>query len=427
MLKQRREKQQQMEMVIMEQMVPEDHFLRKVDRAVDFSFIYDLCAPLYCADNGRPAIDPEILFRMLLVGYLYGIKSEARLEEEINYNIAYKWFCGLDLTDKAPDATTISQNRRRRFRDNNIAEQIFNEILRQCIAKGLVGGAILYTDSTHIKAKANKHKKKLVSVEQTPKAYMEELDAQVDQDRKVLGKKPFDRDDEDHMGGGTTKRMQSTSDPESGQQSREGKPDGFHYSEHRTVDSKRNVIVNVHIEPANMNDVTHLLEKKGIQGVIGYRRHTHKTPTYGKYRFKYDPYFDAYICPEHRHLYWKTTTREGYRQYFCDSKICKVCPRRTECFGASMTRRMVERHVWQDALDDVMAFTKSEQGRRIYRWRKETIERSFAEAKVNHGLRYARMLGIRNMREQSFLTAAVQNIKRLVASWPRTFLSCSCL
>ncbi|HIQ81602.1 MAG TPA: transposase, partial [Candidatus Pullichristensenella stercorigallinarum] len=146
-----------MEIVIMEQMVPEDHFLRKVDRAVDFSFIYDLCAPLYCADNGRPAIDPEILFRMLFVGYLYGIKSEARLEEEVNYNIAYKWFCGLDLTQKAPDATTISQNRRRRFRDNNIAEEIFNEILRQCMAKGLVGGGILYTDSTHFKAKANKH------------------------------------------------------------------------------------------------------------------------------------------------------------------------------------------------------------------------------------------------------------------------------
>ena len=222
MLKQRREKQQQMELVIMEQMVPEDHFLRKVDRAVDFSFIYDLCAPLYCADNGRPAIDPEILFRMLLVGYLYGIKSEARLEEEINYNIAYKWFCGLDLTDKAPDATTISQNRRRRFRDNNIAEEIFNEILRQCMAKGLVGGAILYTDSTHIKAKANKHKKKQVEVAVTPKTYLSELDAQVDQERKELGKKPFDRDDEAHKGGGSTTRMQSRTDPESGQQSRDG-------------------------------------------------------------------------------------------------------------------------------------------------------------------------------------------------------------
>ena len=89
--------------------------------------------------NGRPAIDPEILFRMLLVGYLHGIKSEARLEEEINYNIAYKWFCGLDLTDKAPDATTISQNRRRRFRDNNIAEEIFNEILRQLRGEGAGG------------------------------------------------------------------------------------------------------------------------------------------------------------------------------------------------------------------------------------------------------------------------------------------------
>ena len=448
-----------MNLVIMEQLVPEDHFLRKVDRVVDFSFIYDLCAPLYCANNGRPAIDPEILFRMLLVGYLYGIKSEARLEEEINYNIAYKWFCGLELTEKAPDATTISQNRRRRFRDNNIAEQIFNEILRQCIAKGLVGGAILYTDSTHIKAKANKHKKKLVTVEQTPKAYMAELDEQVDLDRKVLGKKPFERerdndrdDDRRNNGGGssrTTTRMQSTTDPDSGQQSREGKPDGFHYSEHRTVDSSHNVIVNVHVEPANINDITpmpeildeieqrlgrlpkymgldagyhsawiaHLLETKGIQGVIGYRRHTHSGEHYGKYRHIYDSFFDAYICPEHKHLYWKTTTREGYRQYFCDSKTCAACPRREECFGKSMTRRMVERHVWQDALDDVTAFTKTAIGRRIYAWRKETIERSFAEAKVNHGLRYAHMLGIRNMREQCFLTAAVQNIKRLVASF----------
>ena len=91
MLKRQRERQQQMNLVIMEQMVPEDHLLRKVDRAVDFSFIYDLCAPLYCADNGRPAIDPEILFRMLLVGYLYGIKSEARLEEEINYSGSADW------------------------------------------------------------------------------------------------------------------------------------------------------------------------------------------------------------------------------------------------------------------------------------------------------------------------------------------------
>ncbi len=450
MLKERRENQQKLDIVILEEMIPENHLLRKVERAVDFRFIHELCAPLYCKDNGRPAIDPEILFRMLLVGYLYGIKSEARLEEEINYNIAYKWFCGLGLTDKAPDATTISQNRRRRFRDNNIAEQIFNEILRQCVEKGLVGGKILYTDSTHIKAKANKHKKTVITIEETPKAYLEELDAQVDRDRECLGKKPFDRDDDDSpkgTGGSTVQKVQSTTDPESGQQCRDGKPDGFHYSEHRTVDSKNNVIVNVHIEPANVNDmspmprilkeirerlgqlpqymgldagyhsapIAHLLKVNGIQGVIGYRRHTYKRDTYGKYRFRYDDEFDAYTCPEHQHLYWKTTTRDGYRQYFCDSKICKSCPRRKECFGASTSRKMVTRHVWQDDLDAITAFTKTPKGKRIYAWRKETIERSFAEAKVNHGLRFARMLGIRNMCEQSFLTAAVQNIKRLVA------------
>ena len=162
--------------------------------------------------------------------------------------------------------------------------------------------------------------------------------------------------------------------------------------------------------------IAHLLETKGIQGAIGYRRHTHKGAHYGKYRFRYDPIRDEYICPEKQRLTWKTTTREGYRQYCCDARTCKGCARRTECFGASMSRKVVERHVWQEGLERVDAFTKTHRGKRIYGWRKETIERSFAEAKENHGLRYARMLGIRNMREQCFLTAAVQNIKRLVAS-----------
>lgn len=193
MLREKKGKQEQMEIVILEQMIPQEHLLRKIARSIDFSFITKLCAPLYCPDNGRPAIDPEVLFRMLFVGYLYGIRSERRLEEEINYNLAYKWFCGLGLLEKAPDATTISVNRKRRFRGNNIAEQIFDEILRQAKQRGLVGGAILYTDSTHIKAKANKHKKQTVTVECTPKEYMAELDAAIDADREQLGKEPFDR------------------------------------------------------------------------------------------------------------------------------------------------------------------------------------------------------------------------------------------
>lgn len=444
MLRKTHDKQQEMEIVILEQMIPQGHLLRKIDRSIDFSFIHKLCQPLYCEDNGRPAIDPEVLFRMLFVGYLYGIRSERRLEEEINYNIAYKWFCGLNLTEKAPDASTLSVNRKRRFRDNNIPEQIFNEILRQAITKGLVGGEILYTDSTHVKAKANKHKKVTVTVERSPKAYLDELDAAITEDREALGKKPFEKKD-DHSDPPTMTIQQSRTDPESGQLHKEGKPDGFHYSEHRTVDSKHNIVVNVRVTPANVNDVDpvpdilddvekrlghlprymgvdagyhnartlHVIYSRGIQPVVGYRRHTHKGEHIGKYRFRYDPGRDIYICPEQKALLWRTTNREGYREYWSDAKTCKACLRRAQCFGASTTRRLVTRNVWQDDLERADAFTKTPNGKRIYAWRKETIERSFAEAKELHGLRFARMLGIRNMYEQSFLTVAVQNMKRI--------------
>lgn len=448
MLNKFHEKQQGMELIILEQLVPQEHLLRKIDRSIDFSFIRRLCAPLYSANLGRPAIEPEVLFRMLFVGYLYGIRSERRLEEEINYNMAYKWFCGLSLTEKAPDATTLSVNRKRRFRDNDIPEQIFNEILRQAMEKGLVGGTILYTDSTHVKAKANKHKKMTVVVERTPKAYLEELDEAIERDRKELGKKPFEKKDDDDPPP-TREVQQSKSDPESGQLHKEGKPDGFHYSEHRTVDSKHNIVVNVRITPANVNDVEpiaeilkdidkrlgkqpkymgldagyhnapvcHQLAAAGIQPVVGYRRHTHKGDYFGKYRFTYDPVKNVYLCPQGHELTWRTTNREGYREYWSEPKTCRDCPRRAKCFSAKSSRRQVTRHVWQDALEQADAFGKTSSGKRIYAWRKETIERSFAEAKELHGLRYARMLGIRNMYEQSFLTAAVQNMKRIARAF----------
>ena len=458
MLRDRKTQQQEgYEIVLLEELVPQDHLLRKVSRAVDFSFIHDLCKDLYCADNGRPAIPPETLFKMLLLGYLYGIKSEVRLAEMVNENIAFKWFLGLKLTEKGPNHATISINRSRRFRENDIAERIFDEILRQCCQKGLVGGEVLYTDSTHIKAKANKHKKVLVTVDETPREYIERLDAQVDLDREALGKKAFDRDDEDKGGDGSgtgaETRMQSKTDPDSGQLSKEGKPDGFHYSEHRTVDGLCNVIVNVDITAANIHDTTplpsllrqieqrlgklpsfmgldavyhnaataRLLEDLGMQGVIGYRRHTYKTPYFGKWRFHYDPEYDHYICPQRHRLYWRTTDREGYREYDSDRRICAQCPTKHECMAATASRRLITRHVWQDSLDACTAFVKTDQGRRLYERRKETIERSFAEAKENHGLRYARMLGRQNTREQSFLTATVQNIKRLVKAFFRIF------
>ena len=215
------------------------------------------------------------------------------------------------------------------------------------------------------------------------------------------------------------------------------------------MDSKHSIVVNVRITPANVNDVEpiaeilkdiekrlgkqpkymeldagyhsapvcHQLAAAGIQPAVGYRRHTHKGDYFGKYRFTYDPIQNVSLCPQGHELTWRTTNREGYREYWSESRTCRDCPRRAKCFSAKSSRRQVTRHVWQDALEQADAFTKTSSGKRIYAWRKETIERSFAEAKELHGLRYARMLGIRNMYEQSFLTAAIQDMKRIAKAF----------
>ena len=109
--------QQELEWVSIESLVPEQHLLRKVDHAVDFSFIRDRVNHLYSEDNGRPALDPVVLFKLLLLGYLYGVRSERQLMREAEVNVAYRWFLGLRLRDKVPDASTLSQNRRRSYAD----------------------------------------------------------------------------------------------------------------------------------------------------------------------------------------------------------------------------------------------------------------------------------------------------------------------
>lgn len=189
MLRSNREKQQAYEFVSIEELVPQDHLLRKVDKYIDFSFIDEKVRPLYCADNGRPAIDPVVLFKMIFLGYFYGIRSERQLEREIQTNLAYRWFLGLGLTDKVPDHTTISWNRRTRFKDTHIFQDIFDEIVLQAIQHRMVGGRVLVSDSTHVKANVNKHQYTKQQVLQNTREYMDELNGAVEADRKTHGKK----------------------------------------------------------------------------------------------------------------------------------------------------------------------------------------------------------------------------------------------
>ena len=466
MLTERNGKQNKMEMVILEELVPQNHLLRKIDKSIDFSFINKICKQYYCENNGRPAIEPEVLFRMLFIGYLYGIRSERRLLQEIEVNVAYRWFIGYDLTEKLPDVSVIWQNRLRRYNGTDIPQQIFDEIVRQAMKKGLVGGKTLYTDSTHLKANANKNK----FIEQKAKVeaqdYFADLNKSINEDRVLHGKKPlnFDKKDdkeeqeeekEDYFddnsqngsgGCGEEKTVKSsTTDPDSGFMHRDGKPQGFFYLDHRTVDGKRNIITDVFVTPGNTNDVKYYIKRlkeqikkfgfqvqqvgldagynvsnickylydMGIKAAMGKRRGCQQKGKYGKYKFTFLPEWDVYICPNHKYLEYVTTNRNGYREYKCKGDRCASCPRREECLSAKQQRKSIFRHVWEEYKDIAYEYTHTPEGKEIYSRRKETVERSFADSKELHGLRYCRMRGLNKVAEQCLLTAAVQNMKKI--------------
>jgi transposase len=141
----------QLEMIVMDlsELIPEGHLLKAIDRRISFEFIYELMAPLY-ANRGRPSVDPVSVVKMLLVGYLYGIKSERRLTEQIGLSIAYRWFCGFRLTDKIPDHSLFSQNRKRKWGDSRIFEEVFFEVVRACMmGKTWYPTAVLYRQTYH--------------------------------------------------------------------------------------------------------------------------------------------------------------------------------------------------------------------------------------------------------------------------------------
>lgn len=436
--------QYELEMVTLEELVPQDHLLRLIDRYIRFDFIREQTVHLYSADNGRPALDPVRLFKMLFIGYLFGIRSERQLVREIQVNVAYRWFLGLRLTDKVIDASTFSQNRRRRFAETGIEQTIFDTIVEQAIAHGLIGGRVFYTDSTHLKASANKNKHQIHVVEQTPVDYLAELETAIDEDRVAHGKSPLPKQEAPETT--TTKAVKiSPTDPDAGYMVRDGKPTGFFYLDHRTVDAKHTLITDIHVTPANLHDsVPYLnrldqmrqrfsfkveavgldagyftpaicrgLEQRNIYGVIGYRRPNHREGYLSKREFKYNREQDTYTCPNAHILHYRTTNRLGYREYTSTASACAGCPMKTQCTKSANGIKVMTRHVWQDHKEAVDAHRLEDKGKRLYARRKETVERSFADAKELHGHRYARYRGLAKVKGQCLLAAACQNMKKM--------------
>jgi transposase len=222
------------EFVCIEDLIPQDHLLRQIDKHIKFGFIYEKLKGFY-SENGRPCLDVVVLIKMMLIGYLYGIRSERELERQLMVNAAYRWFLGLGLTDKVPDHSTISQNRRRRFRDSDIFQEIFDEIVRQAIEHGFITGQRLFTDSTHLKASANRNRKEKVEVTETPRDYLEDLERAVNEEREKHSQKPLKPGVKEPK---TREIKRSLTDPESGYMCREGKGDGFFYCLNRGMGEK---------------------------------------------------------------------------------------------------------------------------------------------------------------------------------------------
>ena len=443
MLKSPSPEQTALEIVTLEALVPKDHLLRRIEAVIDFSFIHDLVVPLYCPDNGRPALDPTLMFKALFVGYLFGVRSERRLVQEIAVNVAYRWFLRLKLTDEVFDASTLSQNRRRRFDGTDVAQVIFDKIVEQAVSHGLVDGTVLYTDSTHLKANANKGKYDLEVIAKSRSDYWDDLDAAIDEDRAAHGKKPMKVKERQPA---EKETKVSRTDPEAGYMVRDGKPKGFFYLDHRTVDGRLGIITDTFATPANVHDsivylsrldrqrerfafdvqavgldagyatpgIARGLEERSILGVTGYRNPTPPKPgMMRKKAFVYEAALDGYRCPNGQLIPYANTDRTGYRHYTSDPAICRTCPLLASCTTNAKCVRTITRHVWQDARERTDANRLTPWGKAIYKRRKETVERSFADAKELHGHRYARYRSLAKVTFQCLIAAAAQNIKKI--------------
>lgn len=179
----------------MDELVPQDHLLRKIDATIDFSFIYSLVKPYYCENNGRNCIDPVALFKLIFLKDLFGIKYMRETVKRAETDIAFRWFLNIPFHEKVPNHSTFSQNYRRRFQNTDVFENIFSEILYQAMKYKLIGGTTLFTDSTHIKANANKKKLK-EEIQSVIKKRKYDLEQEINQEREKLNRRPYQYQDE---------------------------------------------------------------------------------------------------------------------------------------------------------------------------------------------------------------------------------------
>ncbi|OZI10265.1 IS5/IS1182 family transposase [Bacillaceae bacterium SAS-127] len=433
----------QIEMIALDQLVPENHLVRKMEAAIDFSFIYDLVKDMY-SEVGRPSIDPVILVKLTFIQYTFGIRSMRKTIEEVETNMAYRWFLGYGFHDKVPHFSTFGKNYERRFKDTDLFEQIFYRILKVAAEKKLISAEHVFVDSTHVKASANKRKFEKKVVLKETRTYQERLQEEINQDREDHGKKPFPPDKFDKEESKEIK--ESTTDPESGYYVKDERTKQFAYSFHAATDRK-GFVLGTMVTPGNTHDsqmleplvekvigkvgkpeavaadaayktpaITSYLLKNDITPALPYTRPRTKEGFFRKHEYVYDEYFDCYLCPAGEVLNYSTTNKEGYREYKSPKHICATCPFLERCTASKDHQKVVTRHIWQEYVEEADHLRHHQEVKPIYAKRKETVERVFADAKEKHGMRWTTLRGLKKLSMQAMLTFAAMNLKKL-ASW----------
>lgn len=442
-------KREQIHMLCMDEMVPSDHLLRIIDKAIDWRFIYELVEDKYSQDTGRPSMDPVTLIKIPLIQYLYGIKSMRQTVKEIEVNVAYRWFLGLDMTDKVPHFSTFGKNYTRRFKDTDLFEQIFTHILTECYKFKLVDPTEIFVDATHVKARANSRKMQKRIAEEEALFYEELLKKEINEDRDSHGKKPLKGKENDDnnpppSAGGTKEEKTikcSTTDPECGWFRKGEHKHVFAYAVETACD-KNGWILGYTVSPGNLHDsrtfkglydkikdmgmetlvadagyktpaIAKLLMDDGIQPLFPYKRPMTKKGFFKKYEYVYDEYYDCCLCPNNQILEYSTTNRDGYREYKSCGVVCATCPYLSQCTESKNHVKVVTRHIWEEYMEKCEDIRHTTGMKQLYELRKETIERIFGTAKENHGFRYTQMYGKARMEMKVGLTYLCMNLKKL--------------
>src|SRR3990170_1001243 len=423
----------------LDEVVPDDHLVRKIGAVLDLSWVHAELAPHYSA-LGRPSIDPELMLRMLILGYVFAIRSERQICREVQVNLAYRWFCGLGLEDKIPDHSAFSHARNERFSDSGIFRSVFERVVGACIAAGLVGGEGFAVDASLIQADANKQRSIPGS------EWLKNLDPE-DASRAV--KDYLATLDDAAFGAATevTPKFVSPSDPAAQWTGAMKSAAFFAYADNYLIDVKAGIIVDVEASRAirqaevgaarTMIDRTErrfglkpkllaadtaygsapmlnwLVEEKGIAPHIPViDKSAREDGSFSRADFRYDADDDVYLCPANKTLRTSgTIVNDEQLLYRGAATDCRSCPMKPRCCPKGPVRK-IPRSIYEAARDVARSLFGTEAYVQSRRDRKK-VEMQFAHLKRIHRLSRLRLRGPFGAKDEFLLAATVQNLKKL--------------